>query len=122
MINIHYRPPVSEVIPAQHKPLVRPTKQVVPGQGVEDARGSDEVAHGGGESGGVHPDRDEGVPDVDVSEETVIPLEQDTVKVWRLKRSISQPCKFGSGLHNEPIKDTDSKQTSGLSLPTTNQW
>lgn len=43
------------------------TKQVVPGQGVEDARGPDEVAHGSGEGGGVNPDGDEGVPDVDVS-------------------------------------------------------
>lgn len=43
------------------------TKQVVPGQGVEDARSPDEVAHGSGEGGGVNPDGDEGVPDVDVS-------------------------------------------------------
>lgn len=62
-----------------------PTKQVVSGQGIEDARGSDEVAHGSGESGGINPDGDKGVPDVDVSQETVIPLKQDTVKVWRTK-------------------------------------
>lgn len=60
--------------------LVLPTKQVVPGQGVEDAWGSDEVAHGSGESGGVNPDGDKWVPDVDFSQETVIPLKQHTIK------------------------------------------
>lgn len=55
------------------------TKQVVSGQSVEDARGPDEVAHGSGEGGGVDPDGNKGVPDVDVSKETVIPLQEDTV-------------------------------------------
>ncbi len=62
-----------------------PTKQVVPGEGVEDAWGSDEVAHGSGESGGINPDGDKGVPDVDVSQETVIPLQQHSVKVERIQ-------------------------------------
>lgn len=65
--------------------LVLPTEQVIPGQGVEDAWGSDEVAHGGGQRGGVNPDGHEGVPDVDVSEETVIPLKQHTRRVWRVQ-------------------------------------
>lgn len=55
------------------------TKQVVSGQGVEDARGPDEVAHGSGEGGGVNADGDEGVPDVDVSEETVVVLQEGAV-------------------------------------------
>lgn len=55
------------------------TKQVVSGQSVEDARGPDEVAHGGGEGRGVNADGDEGVPDVDVPEETVVPLQEDAV-------------------------------------------
>lgn len=55
------------------------TEQVVSGQSVEDARRPDEVAHGSGEGGGVNADGDEGVPDVDVSEETVIPLQEDPV-------------------------------------------
>lgn len=55
------------------------TKQVVSGQGVEDARGPDEVAHCSGESGGVNADGDEGVPDVDVSEETVVVLQEGAV-------------------------------------------
>lgn len=60
--------------------VVLPTKQVVPGQGVEDAWGSNEVAHGSGESGGINPDGDKGVPHVDVSQEAVIPLKEDTVR------------------------------------------
>lgn len=55
------------------------TKQVVSGQGVEDARGPDEVAHGSGDGGGVNADGDEGVPDVDVSEETVVVLQEGAV-------------------------------------------
>lgn len=58
---------VLEDISPQQENIVLPTKQVVPGQGVEDAWGSDEVAHGSGESGGINPDGDKGVPDVDVS-------------------------------------------------------
>ena len=63
------------------KHFTAPTKQVIPGQGVEDAWGSDKVAHGSGEGGGINPDGDEGSPDVDVSEEAVIPLKQHTTKV-----------------------------------------
>lgn len=58
---------------------VLPTKQVIPGEGVQDARGSDEVTHGSREGGGVNTNYDEGVPDVDVPQETVIPLKQDAV-------------------------------------------
>lgn len=68
---------------------VPPTKQVVPGQGVEDARRPNQVAHGCRESGGVNPDGDEGVPDVDVSEETVIPLKQDAVDGQERKKDTS---------------------------------
>lgn len=53
------------------------TKHVISGQGEEDARGPDEVAHGSGECGGVNANGDEGVPEVDVSEETVIALQED---------------------------------------------
>lgn len=53
------------------------TEQIVSGQGVQDARRPDQVAHGGGERGGVHPDGDQRVPDVDVPEETVISLQED---------------------------------------------
>lgn len=56
-----------------------PTEQIVPGQGVQDARRSDQVAHGGRESGGINPNGDKRVPDVDISEEAVISLEEDTV-------------------------------------------
>lgn len=86
--NLPLSPPqqaFSDDILLSRKKAVLPTKQVVSGQGIEDARGSDEVAHGSGESGGINPDGDKGVPDVDVSQETVIPLKQDTVKVWRTK-------------------------------------
>lgn len=55
------------------------TKQVVSGQGVEDTRGPDEVAHSGGKGGGVNADGDKWVPDVDVSEETVVALQENTV-------------------------------------------
>lgn len=47
--------------------VVLPTKQVVPGKRVEDTRGSDEVAHGSRQSGGINPDGDKRGPDVDVS-------------------------------------------------------
>lgn len=63
--------------------VVLPTKQVVPGQGVEDAWGSNEVAHGSGDSGRINPDGDKWFPDVDVSKETVVPLKEDTVRIWR---------------------------------------
>lgn len=56
-----------------------PTEQIVPGQGIQDARRPDQVAHGGGEGGGINPDGDKGVPDVDVPEETVISPEEDAV-------------------------------------------
>lgn len=56
-----------------------PTEEVVPGQGVQDPRRPDQVAHGGREGGGINADGDKGVPDVDVSEEAVVPLEEDAV-------------------------------------------
>lgn len=57
-----------------------PTEQIVSGQGIQDARRPDQVAHGGGESGGINPDGDKRVPDADVSEETVISQEEDAVR------------------------------------------
>lgn len=56
-----------------------PTEEIVPGQGVQDPRRPDQVAHGGREGGGINADGDKRVPDVDVSEETVISLEEDAV-------------------------------------------
>lgn len=56
-----------------------PTEEVVPGQGIQDPRRPDQVAHGGREGGGINADGDKRVPDVDVSEETVISLEEDAV-------------------------------------------
>lgn len=55
-----------------------PTKQVVSGQGVQDARGSNEVAHGSREGGWIDADGDKGSPDIYVPQETVVPLKQDT--------------------------------------------
>ena len=82
-------PPTRTLITASEdisqEEMVVPTKQVVPGQGVEDPWGSDEVAHGSGQSGGINPDGDKRVPDVDVSQKAVIPLKQDTVKIWRTR-------------------------------------
>lgn len=56
-----------------------PTEEIVPGQGVQDPRRPDQVAHGGREGGGINADGDKRVPDVDVPEETVISLEEDAV-------------------------------------------
>lgn len=64
---------------AKQEAIALLTKQVVSGQSVEDARGPDEVAHRSGEGRGVNADCDKGVPDVDVSEETVVPLQEDAV-------------------------------------------
>lgn len=56
-----------------------PTEEVVAGQGVQDPRGPDQVAHGGREGGGIDADGDKMAPDVDVSEEAVVSLEEDAV-------------------------------------------
>lgn len=57
-----------------------PTEEIVSGQGIQDAGGPDQVAHGGGESGQINPDGDKRVPDVDVSEETVISPQEDAAE------------------------------------------
>lgn len=80
-----------------------PTEQIVSGQGIQDARRPDQVAHGGGEGGGINPDGDKRVPDVDVSEETVISPEEDTVGEedgsLKCKKTILLVCK-GSNLNS----------------------
>ena len=54
------------------------TEQVVLGQGIEDARGPNQAAHGGRQRGAVDPHGDEGVPHVDVTQVVVVPLEKHT--------------------------------------------
>lgn len=67
------------------KNIEPPTKQVILCHGVEDAWGPDEVAHGSRQRGGINSDEDEGVPNIDVSQETVIPLKEKAATVWRIK-------------------------------------
>lgn len=77
-----------------------PTEEIVPGQGIQDARRPDQVAHGRGESGGINPNGDKRVPDVDVSEETVISQEEDAVGEedgsLRSKTSVLLACKWST--------------------------
>lgn len=63
-----------------------PTKQVIFCQGVEDAGGSDEIAHCSRESWGIHSNNDKGIPDIDVAEKTVIPLKKQSVTVYRERK------------------------------------
>lgn len=76
-------PKVNAKANVRSKKIQQPTEQIVSGQSVQDARRPDQVAHGGRESGGIDPDGDKRVPDVDVSEEAVISLEEDTGGVER---------------------------------------
>lgn len=52
------------------------TKEIIPGQGVEDAGCPNEVAHGRGESGSVDAHSDQGWEDTDVTQEAVVFLQE----------------------------------------------
>lgn len=54
----------------------KPTEEVVLGQGVQDAGGANEGAHGGGERRGVDPDQHQRGPQADGSEEAIVLLQQ----------------------------------------------
>lgn len=61
-----------------------PTKQVIPCQGVEDARRPYQVTHGSRHGGGVHTNGHQRVPHINVPQETVVPLEENTERESRL--------------------------------------
>lgn len=52
------------------------TKQVVFGQRIQDSGGSYQVTHGSRQGGGVNPNCHQGLPYIDVSQETVVFLEK----------------------------------------------
>ena len=53
------------------------TKEIIPGQGVEDAGCPNEVAHGRGEGGSIDAHGDQGREDTDVTQEAVVFLQED---------------------------------------------
>lgn len=55
------------------------TKQAVFGQRIQDPGGSYQVAHGSRHGGGVNPNGHQWRPNVDVSQETVVFLEEVTM-------------------------------------------
>lgn len=69
------------------------TEQVVPRQSVQDAGRSDQVTHGSGQRGGVNADRHEGMPDVNVSEKSVIFLQEDPRERRRTWQSKLVSCR-----------------------------
>lgn len=66
------------------------TKQVVFGQSIQDPGSSDQVTHGSRYSGGVDPDCHHGGPYIDVSQETVVFLKQETMKSKTTKHEMCQ--------------------------------